>query len=152
MKQSLTFIIALVVGFFITTPAKSTEGTASGIAAPSENHRTSINPIEPNEGYFISLVKYKNDVTNNIAREWREQVEKNKSGLKPGVVSFRYFINPSGQISLIEMERGKKEGLLYNISKRAIASINQQPRPFPKEIRRTLEGGFFHNIGFRIEQ
>ncbi|MEM9443824.1 MAG: hypothetical protein AAGA18_00595 [Verrucomicrobiota bacterium] len=108
-------------------------------------------PAHENELYMETFVRYKNDINNAVAKTWREEVTKHRGSLKPGVVAFRYFINPYGRISLIEQDRGDKDSLLTLLSYRSIVLLDKTPLTFPENMRKELPGGFFHSVAFRID-
>ncbi|MGF1678460.1 MAG: hypothetical protein ACFCUX_04610 [Candidatus Methylacidiphilales bacterium] len=101
--------------------------------------------------FFLAFIDYRYDLQRRVLTRWDNLQRSNAGKLTPGRITLRYYVNSSGQISVIEPNAGKSHlaaSPTYQLAIYALALENESPTPFPELLKQKYPNGYFYEITF----
>ena len=100
---------------------------------------------------MVDLLEYRLKIKLRIEENWKKYLTQYRSALKPGKVSYRFYVNDSGALTLMNQKPPDEKNLLEILGYRSIVEVNKDKLDYPKSIRSRYPRGFFDEVTFKVD-
>jgi len=97
-----------------------------------------------------ALGRYQHKLYQGIGSRWNLKVQKTMAQIGVNRVVIRFFVNPDGSISQLDVVQGDPNSILGQISGDAINQSSNLIGPFPDALLKEMPKGFPWQLAFRI--
>jgi hypothetical protein len=97
-----------------------------------------------------ALGRYQHKLYLGIGSRWNLKVQKTMAQIGVNRVVIRFFVNPDGSISQLDVVQGDPNSILGQISGDAINQSSNLIGPFPDALLKEMPKGFPWQLAFRI--
>ena len=97
-----------------------------------------------------ALGRYQHKLYLGIGSRWNLKVQQSIHEMEVNRVVIRFFVNPDGSISQLDVVQGDPNSTLGQVSAKAISQSSNLAGPFPDALLKKMPKGFPWHLAFRI--